>query len=167
MWIRNCWLRVSYTIYILEWPDYMEKSSKLEQYESKTVLGDLYRQVVKICKGVQDTQPIWTRGYECEGLPHIQTALIYGYNELQRLNIGKVEDLQQSQQDSELDVNVDVKQFIDQHYKPVISRVLKCIYFMFESIEGIKKMYNINNEYEIYSGSYTNFTKGDGLYFKV
>lgn len=45
--------------------------------------------------------------------------------------------------------------------------MIDCLSHIFETIDGLRKIYYIKNEYEIYTGYYTNFTKGEGTRLKV
>ncbi|CAD8126681.1 unnamed protein product [Paramecium sonneborni] len=136
-----------------KWPDFMEKDSLV--YESQSILGLLYRDVLKFIN--QEPQPILA-GYNQKYLLDIDTRFIYKFlhqNEL--VEIENQNNLYQQYYQN------DYQQYITQS---ICKNALLCLNHIFENFDSLRKMYDINNEYEIYTGYFTNFTQGEGTRLK-
>ncbi|CAD8125247.1 unnamed protein product [Paramecium sonneborni] len=135
------------------WPDFMEKDSIV--YESQSILGKLYRDVLQYIN--QEPQPI-LNGYKVEGLPNIDTRFIYKFfspNELAEV-------------ENQNNIYEDFYQNNYQQYfaSSICKKALQCLNHIFENFDSLRKMYDIQNEYEIYTGYFTNFTQGEGTRLK-
>jgi hypothetical protein len=51
--------------------------------------------------------------------------------------------------------------------KPYLDLVGDIIYDLFFSLNGLMRLYDIKDEYEIYSGNISSLIKGDGIHKKV
>lgn len=106
-----------------EWPDFMEKKDYLLIYESKTILGELYREIKAIIKGKKETGEISSEKTELDKDYKLDLDLVYGYWE----------------------------EFIEEAYE---------IFDNFHAeMDGLMNLFNIRNEFEVYSGNFSKFTK--------
>ena len=68
-------------------------------------------------------------------------------------------------------VDKDLVEIINKYYKENVSDNLNTIsdviYILFLNLNGLMKLYDIHDEYEIYSGNISSMIKGDGMHKKV
>ena len=106
-----------------EWPDFMEKKDYLLIYESKTILGELYRDIKAIIKGKKETGEISSEKTELDMDYKLDLDLVYGHWE----------------------------EFIEEAFE---------IFDNFQAeMQGLMNLFNIRNEFEVYSGNFSKFTK--------
>ncbi|CAD8089201.1 unnamed protein product [Paramecium primaurelia] len=136
-----------------KWPDFMEKDSFV--YESKSILGKLYKEVLNHIN--EEKQAVFA-GYTQKGLPEIDTRFIYQFYQEDELvqvenSIQKYENYYQNE----------YQQYLTEQ---ICRNALKCLNHIFENFDSLRKMYDLTNEYEIYTGYFTNFTQGEGTRLK-
>ena len=68
-------------------------------------------------------------------------------------------------------VDKDLVEIINKYYKENVSDNLNIIsnviYILFLNLNGLMRLYDIHDEYEIYSGNISSMIKGDGMHKKV
>ncbi|CAK92037.1 unnamed protein product (macronuclear) [Paramecium tetraurelia] len=135
------------------WPDFMEKDSMV--YESTSILGKLYREVLQCIN--QEPQSVLD-GYQQEGLPEIDTRFIYKFQ--QEDELAQVGDQAKQYQDY---YQNEYQQYLTDN---ICRNALKCLNHIFDNFDSLRKMFDLTNEYEIYTGYFTNFTQGEGTRLK-
>ncbi|CAD8165052.1 unnamed protein product [Paramecium pentaurelia] len=162
-------------------PDYMEKEKQIT-YESQTIIGKLYRQVLQM--GIQqDQQMVYGLGFNQNGLPKIEYKLLYNFDKLINeckqikqnckitINLEDKKDQNEQQQENNDElINEEIIQliqkYIDDNFKRHYESSIKLIMQIFEQIVGITQIFSVKSEFEIYSGNFSSMQKGDGLYQK-
>nr|QZA51933.1 RNA-dependent RNA polymerase 4 [Paramecium bursaria] len=138
------------------WPDYMEKENKLIQFDGQSILGRIYREICNIVKTQQDLLEQDYKGYNNPTLPSMEIRYIYKYRQyLDEINNQNIDVAQQSAQNY-------VRLFTHD-----LDQVCECIKSLFKDINNLCNLYDIQSEYEIYTGNFTNFNKHDKLKKKL
>ena len=68
-------------------------------------------------------------------------------------------------------VDKDLVEITNKYYKEYVqdnlSTITDVIYKLFLNLNGLMRLYDIHDEYEIYSGNISSMIKGDGMHKKV
>jgi len=118
-----CVEKIETNLLAKEWPDFMEKKDYLLIYESRTILGELYREVKNIIKGKKEKGEISNEKTELDKDYKLDMDLVYGHWD----------------------------EFLEEAYEMYDS-------FQIE-MQGLMNLFNIRNEFEVYSGNFSKFTK--------